>query len=311
MTNPLHTATLRAATVAALLVTVAACGTAPGDLRDQVAAAPPAQTFSFTGATQTVTVPAGVTAVTIAAIGGPGAPGTSDRDCATPLSGAGDPASVTGTIPVTPGQTMTVSVGGRAATAGCNGATTSAGGWGAAASGGDGYTNLSDGSSGGGGGATTVTLDGQPLVIAAGGGGGGEDGAWMNVDGKNNGGHGGAAGLSYLVQGMDVPAVRNGGDGGDGSYAGHGGGGDVGAQASSGMGSPGAAGENGSDTGGPSGGGGGGWGGGSAGGGGGFGGGGGGGGGAGFTFVNGAYGLTNYAVAPVSADASVTLTWVA
>lgn len=307
------TNTVRTAAVAALLLVTGVIGSAcgsPSALRDDLSAAPAPQSFSFTGSTQTVTVPAGVTAVTIAAVGGPGAPGSDGQNCETPLSGAGDPASVKGTFTVTPGQTMTVAVGGRAATAGCNGATSSSGGWGDAAGGGDGVTTSDMSSTGGGGGATTVTLDGQPLVIAAGGGGGGgQNGALLAAD-SNAGGHGGAAGLSYVIQDVDTPTVWKGGAGGDGSGPGHGDGGAVGDAANSGMGSPGAAAANGSWEGGPGGGGGGGWGGGAAGSPGGFGGGGGGGGGAGFTLVNGQYGLTDYAVGPISGDASVTLTWV-
>ena len=66
-----------------------------------------ATSFTFTGSEQTYTVPAGVTNVTITAIGGAGG---------TPASGAGLPggrgATVTGIVAVSPGQVLYVHVGG-------------------------------------------------------------------------------------------------------------------------------------------------------------------------------------------------------
>src|SRR4051812_11513300 len=64
-------------------------------------------TFSFTGGEQTYTVPAGVTALQVTATG---ARGGGPVGGTTLLAGRG--AVVTGTINVTPGQTLYVEVGG-------------------------------------------------------------------------------------------------------------------------------------------------------------------------------------------------------
>ena len=140
--------------------------------------------FTFTGDEQTFTVPAGVTSLQIVAIGGDGGD--------TPLfpSGAvqgGRAAEVTGTINVTPGQTLYVVVGGNG-----NDADIGAGA-GGFNGGGDG-----GGGSGGGGAADVRTLplasELEPtdsrLIVAAGGGGAG--GVGENLPGA--GGDAGAAG---------------------------------------------------------------------------------------------------------------------
>jgi hypothetical protein len=68
------------------------------------------QTFSYTGAVQTVTVPAGVTQATITALGAEGAQLMTSSSSFIGTAGYG--ASVTGTFSVTPGQTLYVYVGG-------------------------------------------------------------------------------------------------------------------------------------------------------------------------------------------------------
>jgi hypothetical protein len=74
-------------------------------LSAQVAGATTPGTYSFTGSEQTYTVPAGVTAVTITAIGAPGGEGPADT-ASSPEVGVyagGKGASVTATVPVSPG----------------------------------------------------------------------------------------------------------------------------------------------------------------------------------------------------------------
>jgi dienelactone hydrolase len=126
------------------------------------ASAPPAAssgsgatTFAYDGTTQTYTVPAGVTSVVIAAVGAAGG----GAAAATSTSG-GHGASVQGTFAVTPGQQLTVLVGGV---------------------GGPGTTNGGGGGGGsfvwtGTGGSSQLTFPAN-LLVAAGGGGGGSSAA--------------------------------------------------------------------------------------------------------------------------------------
>src|SRR5688572_18366612 len=72
-------------------------------------AAPVDEDFAFTGSPQTYVVPDGVCAVTIVARGAEGGQGA---DGAEPLIPGGLGAEVSGTIAVTPGQVLTVDVGG-------------------------------------------------------------------------------------------------------------------------------------------------------------------------------------------------------
>jgi len=125
----------------------------------QIAAVALTDTFAYTGAVQSWTVPAGITSVYVQAIGAAGGAGTK-------VGGAG--ARVQGTLAVTPGETLNIYVGGGGA-AGAAGAT---GGW-------NGGGNGQGTTGSGGGGATDLRQSGTAVanrVIVAGGGGGG--GAW-------------------------------------------------------------------------------------------------------------------------------------
>jgi hypothetical protein len=272
----------------------ACTGADAADLRDDLAAPAP-QTVAYTGAPVTVTVPAGVSSVLIEATGGSGGAGASETSGACPTDPAmhpgGNGATVTGTVAVTPGQTVEIAVGGAGRTKGCAGATDSAGGWGdpdGSSPGGAGRTGYSGTqlASGGGGGATDVSLDGGFVLSAGGGGGGGGDGI-------DEGGDGGAAG--------QTPAAGHGGKGPGAGGGGRGG---------SNSGNPAGSGGHGGWSGGEGGGGGGGVSAGAGGGGGQVGGGGGGGGGAGSSDHNDGV-ATDVTVATATApgDGSVTLTW--
>jgi hypothetical protein len=131
------------------------------------------QKFSYTGKPQQFKVPQNVSKVTVDALGARGA-GT---------NGAG--ARVLATIPVTPGETLAVYVGGQgdAANGGYNGGASG----GASTAGHGGF---------GGGGASDVRAAGDKLsdriLVAAGGGGGGSD----SFVGASGGGGGG--GSSYI-----------------------------------------------------------------------------------------------------------------
>ena len=132
------------------------------------------QAFSYTGAEQTFTVPAGVTSLEVAAIGGHGGS----------AAGAGGAAAqVTGTIHVTPGETLYVEVGGNGQNGNPDGGGIGGGGFNGGAAGGA-----------GGGGASDVRTSPRAqglspddrMLVAGGGGGSGQNGGCV-------GGAGGAA----------------------------------------------------------------------------------------------------------------------
>ena len=75
------------------------------------------QTFVSTGAEQTFVVPAGITSIQVFAVGGKG--GNGGASGAIPADG-GFGAVATGTIAVTPGQTLFVNVGGNGGVATAN-----------------------------------------------------------------------------------------------------------------------------------------------------------------------------------------------
>jgi hypothetical protein len=122
------------------------------------------QTFNFTGAAQTFTVPAGVTQLTISAFGAQGGAGA----LGAPAGGLGG--SVSAKITVTPGEILTINVGGVGGNGNNVGPVVGAGGFNGGASAGAGTIP-----GGGGGGASDVRQGGAGLanrVVVAGGGGG-------------------------------------------------------------------------------------------------------------------------------------------
>jgi len=125
------------------------------------------QTFGYTGAEQTYVVPPGVTAIGVEATGSAGA----DSDAP-----GGRGAVVSGTVPVTPGQTLYVEVGSGL----CNGGGFAGSGAAGEAGNGGGATDLRTVSASNDGGSlcgnqSTASLDSR-LIVAAGGGGGGRTG---------------------------------------------------------------------------------------------------------------------------------------
>ena len=152
---------------------------------------------------QTVTVPAGATAVTITAAGAQGGAGSNaafSGDTTGGDGGAGaDGGSAIATFAVTPGEVLTVNVGcqGGAGTSSISGGLAGAAGTGGVpdgssgtAGGGPGATGFSG--SGGGGGASEVHA-GTTLLVVGGGGGGGGGGA---AAAPAAGGAGGSGGFS-------------------------------------------------------------------------------------------------------------------
>ncbi len=163
--------------------------------------------FTYTGANQTWTVPAGVTSVTVKEWGGGGSGGGGGYSYPSPGGGAG---YTTGVLAVTPGEVLTVMVGAGGA---ASGPTVAADYGGGGPSKGD-YT-------GQGGGRSAVRVGGIDLLTAGGGGGGGA----MVVAG--NDATGGAGGGSAGVAGSDTAAAASGGGGGTQSAGGAGGTGTV------------------------------------------------------------------------------------
>ena len=190
-----------------------------------VSTTPGSQSFNYTGAQQTWTVPAGVTSITVDAQGSQG--GTSSYGT------GGNGGRVQATISVTPGQTVYVNVGGQGSM--------SVGGWNG------GGVPYGCGCVAGGGGATDIRIGGVALadrkIVAGGGGGAGYYWNWTNDHGGVGGGLVGGGGYTnnslnptYCGQGgtqaaggagasQGGPAGSLGNGGGSGYYAGSGGGG--------------------------------------------------------------------------------------
>jgi len=128
--------------------------------------------FSYTGNVQTWTVPAGVYSVDVDLYGAQGGTNSSNP--------GGYGARVQGTLQVTPGDVLSIYVGGQP--------TSTAGGWNG---GGNGYS-----SGRGGGGATDIRINGTSLsnrIIVAGAGGGA---GWNNGNGYERGGSAGGSGTA-------------------------------------------------------------------------------------------------------------------
>ncbi len=191
------------------------------------------QSFSYTGAAQSFTVPSGVTSITFDIQGAQGGGGYS-----APLAIPGLGGRVQGMITTTPGEVLQINVGG----AGGAGGTTIGGtaGWNGGGAGG-GWSGGRSG--GGGGGASDIRRGGTALlnriIVASGGGGTGVNYSTGDAGG-NGGGLTGANGLtgSYLGGGATQSAggapngalgiggpggsVNTGGGGGGGYYGGGG-----------------------------------------------------------------------------------------
>jgi hypothetical protein len=188
---------------------------------------PVSVSFNFTGSTQTWTVPAGVTSITVDAKGAGGGGGNYfGSQTGTPGTGG----RMQATISVTPGQTLNIYVGGRGVDAlyGSGGS----GGWNGGGQGGS-----STYYSGGGGGGATDIRTGTALntrrVVAAGGGGAGAN-CGYGMDGGEGGGSTGGYGLAC----SGGPYTNQSGMGGSQSSGGaQGSGGSAGASGSGGTGS--------------------------------------------------------------------------
>ncbi|MBX7243345.1 MAG: hypothetical protein K1X92_16520, partial [Bacteroidia bacterium] len=160
------------------------------------------QTFNYTGSVQTFTVPPGVTAIDIDARGGEGA-NSLDRLTTNATAGLGGRAQ--GTLAVTPGQVISIYVGGQGDVNGAGGF--NGGGAGGLSSAG---SSCSGGFAGGGGGASDIRVGGTALtnrvIVAGGGGGSGRDYCNGTCQPCGCGGSGGAGGG---LTGIDGVAAGN------------------------------------------------------------------------------------------------------
>ena len=166
-------------------------------------------TFSYTGASQTWTVPPGVTQATFDVFGAQGGNG-SNPDAVIPASVGGNGGETTATLGLAPAETLSVVVGGQGATGFGN----TGGGAGGFGGGGPGGSGGSFGGGGGGGGGSSVTEGATPLVIAGGGGGS------SNLRGKNGGSGGGLSGTAGVGPGGDPGTQTGGGTGTGGAGSG-------------------------------------------------------------------------------------------
>lgn len=160
----------------------------------QIALGQTTQTFNFTGSEQIYIVPNGVTSITVEAYGAQGADGSNG------LAAGGLGGYTSGTLSVTPGQTIYIYVGGQ-------GNTFNGGALGGSAG------------SGNGGGASDIRIGGNTLadrVMVAGGGGGG---GGVGCEATWPGGAGGVGGGGDGAKGTDSPD----GGGGFGGTVGAGG----------------------------------------------------------------------------------------
>lgn len=201
-----------AGTATALCVVLSGLGLVPATAAPRAVSL--TQTFTFTGAPQSLTVPAN-TAVTITADGAGGG-STRNGSCVNGGTGGAGTRVVT-TLPAFASPTpVTVNVGG-AGGRGCTANTGAPGGFNGGTSGGGGTTTpVSNGS--GGGGASSVSTGGSLLVVA--GGGGGTGGRNFPSNGGNGGTPNGAAGDT----GGTVGGSPGGGGGGGTTSAGGSGG---------------------------------------------------------------------------------------
>jgi hypothetical protein len=199
-----------------------------------LAAGPVDVPFTYTGAEQHFDVPAGVTAIHLALVGGQG--GSIDT------TAAGKGARVEGDLPATPGARLYVEVGGNGANG--NSSTATSGGFNGGGAGG--YNRQVGFWGGGGGGASDVrtvtrsdpgSLSSRLVIAAAGGAAGMGGGTGGEAGGAGTGGAaGGGAGTSAAggAGGSGTPngspgSLGLGGAGSDGSISGAGGGGGGGA----------------------------------------------------------------------------------
>ncbi|WP_265296379.1 prealbumin-like fold domain-containing protein [Streptomyces sp. SHP 1-2] len=167
------------------------------------------QTFAFTGSPEQVTVPDDVCGVTVDAFGAAGGDGQYDVP-----GGLG--AEVSASFDVTPGEVLTVNVGGAGHSGDDSDPERTQGGYNGGGRGGAYIAGgqISGIAAGGGGGRTTVSTGTTPLVVAGGGGGGGAS-FFSTAIGGGDAGEAGEPGQGLPGDDEGKPG-RPGGEGGQG-----------------------------------------------------------------------------------------------
>ncbi len=147
------------------------------------------ETITYTTATQSdFLVPAGVSVVNYEVVGGAGGDGVG-------FGGTGGwGATVTGSVAVTPGQTLNIWAGQDGTDGGGTGGPAGAGGAGYRSGGSGGTSGNTARPGAGGGGSSAIERGGVQIAVAGGGGGGGGRGADDGLLAACNGGNGGNAG---------------------------------------------------------------------------------------------------------------------
>jgi len=161
------------------------------------------QTFNYTGAVQTFTVPEGVTSISVNAYGGAGGNAY--------YTTGGRGGQVQATINVTPGEVLNLYIGGQGYSHGGSG--TRPGGWNGGGSGGSGRSS-------GGGGASDIRINGTSTIdriIVAGGGGGGKASS-CSTGAPGAGGNTSAASGGFCYSGNAAGGGSQTGGGGRGCY---------------------------------------------------------------------------------------------
>ena len=218
-----------------------------------ISAAPTTQVFTNTGSDQSFVVPAGVTSINVKMWGAGGTAGNSTSGASPGGNGAGGGSVTWASMPVTPGETLTVVVGSSIDASASNGTTifpNSTYSYGSNTSpqvyGGGGQSGVGDGGGsngaygGPGGGASGIRRSGTYVIAAYGGGGGGGGGY---VGGSSTAGRSATSTNGNSAGGADINSTTTEGGNGDGRGGGGGSGGS-GSSQTNGQGNAGASGSN-------------------------------------------------------------------
>ena len=140
--------------------------------------------YAYSPGYQSFTVPTGVTSLHVEVDGGSGADGQGSYGGGPGAQGA----KVVGDLNVTPGQALTLWVGGAGQSGGGSGNGNPSHNDFQGGSGGSGNGTLFGAGNGGGGGAASYIAEGAPVVLAGGGGGGGGSGTYVPASSSSGGG---------------------------------------------------------------------------------------------------------------------------
>ena len=196
----------------AVVATPARIGEYPGT---SVYGTPGSQTFTTSG---TWTVPAGVSAVTVFAVGGGGGGGAGTSSYGSAGGGGGGGAIVSQRLTVAAGEAVTVTIGAGGSGAAAGSAAQGASGGATSVVSGEGSVTAAGGGGGGGGPRGLVAASNGLNGASGGGGGGTAKGGVYNGAGGGGGGAGGAGQTASTGGGGTGGTGSSGGQGGNGWY---------------------------------------------------------------------------------------------